>query len=51
MARRNKRVVKQRSKAHQKIVNRERRRRKHSKRKVRYGMKLRRARKARQRRK
>ena len=47
MARRNKRVVKQRSKAHQKLVKKDRRRRLRSRRKVGYGASLRRAKKQR----
>jgi hypothetical protein len=41
MARRSKRVVKQRAKAHQALVKKERRRRKHSKRKVGYTKRVR----------
>jgi hypothetical protein len=47
MARRSKRVVKQRAKAHQKLVKRERRRRKRSKRRVGYGARKRHAKKSR----
>jgi hypothetical protein len=45
MAKRNKRRVKQRAKTHQTLVKRGRRRRKHSKRKVGYGARLRRKKK------
>jgi hypothetical protein len=47
MAKRNKRRVKQRSKAHQKLVKKKRKRRLHSRAKVGYGTRKRRAKKAR----